>query len=59
MSHRSRDRNLSEWADLVGASLPDSVEDSNGTSASGDAYRSPESFDAFGTEFGSETDRSR
>ncbi|MFB6250271.1 MAG: hypothetical protein ABEI27_01060 [Halobellus sp.] len=59
MSHRSRDRNLSEWADLVGASLPDSVDDSDGTSASGDAYGSPESVDAFGAEFGSETDRSR
>ncbi|MFB6093212.1 MAG: hypothetical protein ABEK02_09400 [Haloquadratum sp.] len=27
MSHPSRGRNLAEWADLVGASLPDSVDE--------------------------------
>ncbi|WP_336023949.1 hypothetical protein [Halobellus salinisoli] len=27
MSHRQTGRNLTEWADLIGASLPDSVEE--------------------------------
>jgi len=30
MSHRNRGQNLSEWADLVGASLPESVESAGG-----------------------------
>mgnify|MGYP006304434541 FL=1 len=54
MSHRSRNRNLSEWADLVGASLPDSVEDPDGTGAPAEPYRGRDSADAFGAD----TDRS-
>ncbi|WP_049985503.1 hypothetical protein [Halobellus rufus] len=27
MSHRNHGRNLTEWADLIGASLPESVEE--------------------------------
>ncbi|MFA1609791.1 hypothetical protein [Halobellus rubicundus] len=57
MSHRSRDGNLSEWADLVGASLPDSVEDADDANGRSDAVRGGEAADAFGYEFGSDADR--
>jgi len=56
MSHRRRDRNLSEWADLVGASLPDSVEDADDASARCEAVRG-EAADVSGYEFGADGDR--
>jgi len=56
MSHRSHGQNLSEWAELIGASLPDSVEDLEDASAGSEAY-GVEALDALGSEFGAEPER--
>ncbi|MFC6874038.1 hypothetical protein [Halobellus marinus] len=52
MSRHNRGQNLSEWADLVGASLPDSVEDLDDVGGSVDAYVETETGEPFGYEFG-------
>ncbi|MFB6091194.1 hypothetical protein [Halobellus sp. EA9] len=57
MSHRRHNQNLSEWADLVGASLPDSVEDADDANGRSEAFRGGEAADTFGYEFGSDADR--
>ena len=56
MSHRNQKQNLSEWADLIGASLPDSVEDLEDASAGSEAY-GVEALDALGSEFGADPER--
>ncbi|WP_256288470.1 hypothetical protein [Halobellus inordinatus] len=58
MSHRSHSQNLSEWAELIGASLPDSVEDLEDASAGSEAY-GVEALDALGSEFGADPERNR
>jgi len=59
MSHRNQRENLSEWADLIGASLPDSVEDREDAASGTDAYAGEDRRNGFGSEFGSESDRGR
>ena len=55
MNRHNRGRNLSEWADLVGASLPDSVGDPDDAGSGVDAYGDPEIREPFGGEFGDGT----
>ncbi|WP_144904621.1 hypothetical protein [Halobellus captivus] len=52
MSYRSHGRNLSEWADLIGASLPDSVEERENASAGFDADGRFSAEDGFGANDG-------
>ncbi|MGQ4557090.1 hypothetical protein [Halobellus sp. GM3] len=49
MSHRNRGQNLSEWADLVGASLPESIEEVDNGESRSDAR------ERVWSEFGSDT----
>jgi hypothetical protein len=58
MSHRNQRQNLSEWAELIGASLPDSVEDREDAGPTADAYVSENRRDGFGSEFGVDSERS-
>ena len=59
MSHRNQKQNLSEWADLIGASLADSVEDCEDAGPTADAYGGENYRDGFGSEFGVDADRNR
>jgi len=59
MNHRNQRQNLSEWAELIGASLPDSVEDREDAGPPADAYAGEDRRDGFGSEFGVDADRNR
>ena len=59
MSHRNQRQNLSEWAELIGASLPDSVEDREDAGSTADVYAREDHRDGFGSEFGVDSDRNR
>ena len=59
MSHRNQKQNLSEWADLIGASLPDSVEDREDGGPTADAYGREGRRNGFGSEFAVDTDGNR